>query len=173
MIDRDELRDRYMNRLTAEQAGEGAAMVEGSLAHELAKLLSDSVSFYFRAHGAHWNVIGPYFTPLHDLFGAIADDVHDSLDPLAENIRKLGHFPPSRLSTFLAMSELDEGAEDMDGMALVRDLHGANEVVIGCIKEAAVAADAARDYAVMDFLAKREDAHKTWAWQLRSHLGIA
>lgn len=172
----DDLRGRYKELLgdsDSESLVEANEIVEGSLAHELAKLLSDVVSFYFRAHGAHWNVVGSSFSEWHDFFGAIADDVHESMDPLAENIRKLSHFAPTRLSQFMTMRELDDGVDHSDGMMLARDLLDANQVVLGCIKEAERAAEMAQNYAVMDFLAKREDAHKTWAWQLRSHLGMA
>lgn len=177
----DDIRDRYRERLEetssevepSEEMVEANEIIEGSLAHELATLLSDSISFYFRAQGAHWNVIGSNFSEWHDFFGMIAGDVYESLDALAENIRKLGHLAPCRLSAYMSMRELDDGVMHTDGMMLARDLLDANEVILGCIRDAGRAAEMNQDYAVMDFLAKREDAHKTWAWQLRAHLGVA
>lgn len=173
----ENLRDRYKELLgddpSEESFVEANEIVEGSLAYELATLLSDVVSFYFRAHGAHWNVVGQNFSEWHDFFGMIADDAHDSLDPLAENIRKLGHFAPTRLGQFMQYRELDDGVDHSDPLMLARDLLDANQIIIGCIDEAFHAAEMANEQGIMDFLAGRDDMHKKWSWQLRSHLGMA
>ena len=60
------------------------------VAEALKGLLCNAIVFYFTAHRAHWNVTGPDFAEYHELFGDIYDDVYDAVDPLAENIRKLG-----------------------------------------------------------------------------------
>ena len=56
---------------------------------ELNELLADVISFYFKAHSAHWNVMGPDFAEYHSLFESIYSDVYESVDPIAENVRKL------------------------------------------------------------------------------------
>ncbi len=175
----EDLRDKYKHLLADSPAPstddlvEANEIIEGSLAHELAKLMADVVSFYFRAHGAHWNVVSPNFTEWHAFFGEVAADVYDSLDPLAENIRKLGHFAPTRFGQFVVMRELDDGVDHSDGLMLARDLLDANGIVINCINEAFHAAEMANEQGTMDFLAGRDDMHKKWSWQLRSHLGMA
>jgi starvation-inducible DNA-binding protein len=47
-------------------------------------------SFALKAQNFHWNVEGPLFPQLHMLFGDIYEEVYESIDPFAENIRKLG-----------------------------------------------------------------------------------
>lgn len=171
----DDLKGRYKQLLggKSEEMVEANEIVEGSLAYELSKVLSDCVSLYFRAQGAHWNVVGPSFSEWHEFFGMIADDVHGSLDATAENIRKLGHFSPTRLSQFMQYRELDDGVDHSDPLMLCRDLLDANQIVIGCINEAFRAAEMANEQGIMDFLAGRDDIHKKWSWQMRSHLGMA
>lgn len=34
----------------------------------LARLLADSYVIYLKTQGFHWNVVGPQFEPLHELF---------------------------------------------------------------------------------------------------------
>ena len=88
------------------------------LIEELTEALADVVSFYFRAHGAHWNVIGPDFSEYHNLFNEIYEDVYSSIDPLAENLRKLGAPAPFQLPAFIALGELRDANVGNDAKAL-------------------------------------------------------
>jgi starvation-inducible DNA-binding protein len=63
-----------------------------ALTDSLKTVLSDAVTMYFTAHGFHWNVEGQDFSQYHDLFADIYEDVYSSIDPLAEDIRKLGEY---------------------------------------------------------------------------------
>lgn len=135
------------------------------------QLLADVVSFYFRAHAYHWNVTGADFAEYHELFSEIYEDVYDSIDPLAENIRKLGGFPQSSLKQIsedasLAGTELSGGTPK----ALAADLLLANEALIEELKHSFTMMDAANEQGVADFLAGRIDMHQKWSWQLSSSL---
>jgi starvation-inducible DNA-binding protein len=55
---------------------------------------SSEFSYYLKAHFFHWNVEGPDFSQYHELFGKIYEEVYESIDPFAENIRKLGAYTP-------------------------------------------------------------------------------
>ena len=41
------------------------------LVEALAQNLSNAVVLYFKAHGHHWNVMGPDFAEFHEFFGEI------------------------------------------------------------------------------------------------------
>lgn len=137
----------------------------------LKQLLADLVGFYFRAHGYHWNVVGEDFAQYHELFGEIYEDVYGSIDPLAENVRKLGGFPPVSLKEFAEESSL-AGTELVGGSpkALAADLLLANEALVEELKGAFSMMDAANEQGVADFIAGRIDAHQKWSWQLASSL---
>jgi starvation-inducible DNA-binding protein len=51
--------------------------------------LADSVDLFTQIKQAHWNVKGPHFTALHDLFDKIAEIVERQADMLAERITAL------------------------------------------------------------------------------------
>jgi starvation-inducible DNA-binding protein len=56
----------------------------------LQKRLSDAIDLFTQIKQAHWNVKGPNFIALHELFDAIAQIVEDQSDLLAERITALG-----------------------------------------------------------------------------------
>jgi DNA-binding ferritin-like protein len=146
-------------------------VVEPMSINILEKLLSDVVSMYFRAHGYHWNVKGQDFSQYHELFGEIYADVYSSIDPLAENILKLGYDAPFNLGDFMKMRSMEDSTVDLHTpQALAHDLYMVNEMLVEEYKRAFDALEAADEQGVADFLASRIDAHQTWSWQLRSSL---
>lgn len=142
---------------------------EHEVASALRVVLSDVVSLYFRAHGYHWNVEGQDFSQYHALFAEIYADLYDSIDPIAENIRKLGEYAPFTLAAFASMRRLDDSAVSRpEPQTLASDLLDGNEEVLDTLKQAFHIADAADEQGIANFLAERIDAHQKWSWQLRS-----
>lgn len=133
----------------------------------LNRLLADTVIVKARTQGAHWNVTGPLFPQLHELFADIYDDLDASVDPIAENVRKLGAPAPFRLVDFLALTEIPEGTQPADATGLVDDLIDGLEALLGCLVEAFEAATEANQQGIANFLAERIDATQKWLWQLR------
>jgi DNA-binding ferritin-like protein len=149
----------------------GNTSVEKFYIEPLKKLLADIVGFYFRSHGYHWNVMGEDFAQYHELFGEIYADVYGSIDPLAENIRKVGAFPQVSLKSFAEDSSLaDSMLEGGSPKALAADLLMANEALVEELKETFTMLDAANEQGLADFIAGRIDAHQKWSWQLASSL---
>jgi len=52
--------------------------------------LVDSIDLYTQVKQAHWNVRGKSFIALHELFDAIAGEVLEQTDMMAERITALG-----------------------------------------------------------------------------------
>lgn len=52
--------------------------------------LADAIDLYLQTKQAHWNVRGPNFIALHELFDKLADEVSDYVDDMAERITALG-----------------------------------------------------------------------------------
>ena len=159
--------------LMASEEGDMADMNQvPDLNEELTELLADVVSFYFRAHGAHWNVKGSDFSEYHKLFNEIYEDVYGSIDPIAENLRKLGSLAPFTLPSLIALRCLEDAPAIMqDPMALALDLLAANDIVIDEISDAFDCATMYGQQGVANFLADRLDKHQFWKWQLTASLG--
>jgi len=142
------------------------------LNEELTELLADVVSFYFRAHGAHWNVKGADFSEYHKLFLKIYEDVYESIDPIAENLRKLGSIAPFTLGSFMALRTIDDAPAILqDPIALANDLLAANDIILDELSDAFDCASAYNQQGVANFLAGRIDQHQFWKWQLTASLG--
>ena len=56
----------------------------------LSKLLADSYTLYLMTHNFHWNVTGPQFNSLHNMFMDQYTEQWTALDTIAERIRALG-----------------------------------------------------------------------------------
>jgi starvation-inducible DNA-binding protein len=149
------------------------ASSKDALASQLAKLLADTVNFTFLAQGAHWNVKGSDFFQMHEFFGEIYEDVSGSIDPLAENILKMGYDAPYLLSDFANFtSVMPARVTTGDKMEFAQALYVANQEVLGCLNKGFKLAEGADQQGVADFLAGRVDMHQKWEWQLRATLGV-
>lgn len=142
------------------------------LGAKLAHLLSDVVTLQFLFQGYHWNVLGPDFGEMHNFFGTLYEDVEESVDPLAENILKVGYPAPYLLSDYTEMSCIKEFRYDgRNTQELLMSALRANQATIDCYNAAAKEAEACNEQGLMDFLAGRIDMHTKWRWQMKSYLG--
>jgi starvation-inducible DNA-binding protein len=130
--------------------------------------MADVVTMYFMAQGYHWNVEGQDFSQYHDLFGDIYEDVYGSIDPLAENVRKLDDYAPFSLQKFIDLRNVEFKDVDPTPKAMAKSLMKANDTVVDTLNDAFKKAEEADQQGVMDFLAGRIDMHMKWAWQLRA-----
>lgn len=138
------------------------------LINSLKVLLADVVTFYFKAHGHHWNVEGDDFPQFHAFFGEIYEDAYGSIDPIAENIRKCGDYAPFRLERFIEYRTVVDTNVTPEEVDMSTDLLLANTQVLATLYRAFAAATAANSQGIANFLAERIDQHEKWAWQLRA-----
>ena len=159
-------------RNLASKKGKGMKKVDQS-SYDLCCCLSDTMSnaivLYFSAHRAHWNVEGPDFFQYHSLFEAIYTDVYESIDPFAENIRKLNSFPPT-LSEAEDIAAFEDNSSSSDAKNLALDLYLKNYTFIPMLKDVFDCANSMNEQGIANFIAERIDMHEKWDWQLRSSL---
>lgn len=145
---------------------------DASLVAALRVLLADSVSVYHEAHGFHWNVKGQDFSQYHDLFASIYEDIYSSVDPIAENILKLGSDAPFQLSQFVGLRSITESQPANDPMSMASELLECVTKLIRTLNMTFTEANNANQQGIANFIAERIDATQKWAWQLRSSVGI-
>ena len=148
-------------------------ITNGEVAQKLAVLLSEVVTAKFILHGYHWNVLGPDFGEFHEFFASLYEDYDGSIDPLAENILKLGYPAPYLLTDYLEMSCLKE--ERLDGTssrALLESALRVNAHVTECHYATFAVANEANKQGLADFLAGRIDVLEKWNWQIKAFLGV-
>lgn len=72
----------------------------------LSQRLSDSIDATLQAKQAHWNVKGPHFLSLHQLFDQVYNKLAEHVDLVAERIRQLGGVADGSLHTAAKQSSL-------------------------------------------------------------------
>jgi starvation-inducible DNA-binding protein len=123
------------------------------LAKKLAHLLSDVVSLSFISQGHHWNIKGINFYQFHAFFAEIYEDTSSAIDPLAENIRKLGFNAPYLLTDFSEMTCINQDRVDGDAGESLSSLVAANATVTSCYAEAFQISETCNQPGIADFLA--------------------
>ena len=87
--------------------------------------LADSVDLFTQVRQAYWNVKGPHFIALHELFGKVAQIVEQHSDMLAERITALGARADGTARVVAVQSNLSEfpldAAESLVYVAAVAD----------------------------------------------------
>ena len=88
--------------------------------------LADAIDLQFQAKQAHWNVKGPNFIALHELFDRIAGDLGGHVDDMAERITALGGTAEGTLQAVAGRSKLPVYPVDLtEGRAHLEALAGA------------------------------------------------
>lgn len=82
--------------------------------------LADAVDLKSQAKQAHWNVKGPHFIGLHELFDRVSTEVEAHIDEIAERITSLGGTAMGTVRVAAQTSSLSEyPLEITDGTAHV------------------------------------------------------
>ncbi len=145
--------------------------VRQQLAEGLSRVLADSYTLYLKTHNYHWNVEGPQFKELHDVFEAQYTDLAAAVDDIAERIRALGHYAPGSYTDFARLAAIEEDTGRPDAMAMVRRLAEDQETIVNTCRDVLKLAGEAGDAATDDLLSGRVRVHEKNAWMLRAHLG--
>jgi starvation-inducible DNA-binding protein len=141
-----------------------------AIATSLVQVLADSYALYQITHLFHWNVEGPRFGPLHQLFSDQYNEIWVALDEIAERVRALGVIVPSH-STLSALTQIPAANDECPSEdAMLKSLLGGQEAVVRSARAALrVAADRGDD-ASADLMTERCAAGEKAAWMLRAHL---
>ncbi|PLX55179.1 MAG: DNA starvation/stationary phase protection protein [Chromatiales bacterium] len=138
------------------------------IASGLSRLLADSYTLYLKTHNFHWNVTGPMFMTLHQMFEEQYSELALAVDEIAERIRALGHPAPGSYGEFQALTSIQDDAGTLDAQAMIAALVTAQETVARTAREVFPVVEAAADEPSADLLTQRMQVHEKNAWMLRS-----
>ena len=141
-----------------------------AIAKGLSELLADSYSLYLMTHNFHWNVTGPMFNTLHNMFMAQYTEQWAALDLIAERIRALGEPAPATYKEFSKLTSIAEVSGTPKALEMVRYLVKAQEATAKTARKLFSLVDKANDQPTADLLTQRLDIHEKTAWMLRSSL---
>lgn len=134
--------------------------------------LADSYVLLVRTKKYHWDVIGPQFRTLHQLWEEHYEKLTQNIDAIAERIRTLGGYPVGTLEGFLKIATLKEKAGKVPtATGMVAQLVEDHEQVIRNLrKHVDRSSEDFNDEGTADFLTGLMEQHEQIAWMLRSFI---
>ncbi len=141
------------------------------IAAGLSRLLADSYTLYLKTHNYHWNVTGPMFNTLHQMFEVQYTELATAVDEIAERIRALGVIAPGSYKEFAELTEIEEDDEVPTAEQMIANLVKGQETVARTARSVFPLVDEASDEPTADLLTQRMQVHEKTAWMLRSMLG--
>ena len=140
-----------------------------TITEQLKTLLASTYSLYLKTHQFHWNVTGPMFGTLHNLFETQYTELAMAVDEIAERIRTLGEKAPGGYQQFAELSQVSESPADLSAQDMIRIL-AEDQLIVAKIATALTQAAAAEgDEATASIASDRVVLHEKNAWMIRSH----
>jgi starvation-inducible DNA-binding protein len=133
--------------------------------------LADAIDLQTQTKQAHWNVKGPHFIALHELFDKVNDDVEGYVDLIAERAVQLGGTALGTARSVAQRSTLAEyplktasGRQHVD--ALSSALAAFGKVIRAAISDS----DRASDDDTNDIFIEISRGVDKWLWMVEAHL---
>lgn len=141
-----------------------------TIVNGLSRLLADTYTLYLKTHNFHWNVTGPMFPALHEMFEQQYMELAAAVDLLAERIRALGSPAPGTYSQLAALASIQEPDGVPSAQEMLRQLTQDQEAMVRSARALMPALEQAGDDPTADLLTQRMQVHEKTAWMLRSTL---
>ena len=141
-----------------------------AIVQALSRLLADTYVLYLKTHSFHWNVEGPMFQTLHQMFMEQYTETWNAIDLIAERIRSLGEYAPGTYREYARLTRVQETEGVPRAEEMVKLLIEGQEAIVRTAREVLEVADAANDQPTLDLLTQRMQVHEKNAWMLRSLL---
>ena len=132
--------------------------------------LADAVDLQLQMKQAHWNVKGPSFIGLHELFDKVDEAVEAYVDLIAERIVQLGGIAEGTVRVAAARSRLEEyPLRIADGPAHVEAVAKALSTFGHEVRNAISQADELDDAGTADLFTEVSRGIDQWLWFVEAH----
>lgn len=134
--------------------------------------LSDMYLLLVKTKKYHWDVVGPQFRTLHQLWEEQYEALTISIDETAERVRSLGGYPTGTMAGFLELASLKEHAGDVPSATemVSRIMQDHEQVIRNLRGHIDQCSEKFHDEGTADFLTGLMEAHEGMAWMLRSFI---
>jgi starvation-inducible DNA-binding protein len=133
--------------------------------------LADCKDLQTQTKQAHWNVKGPSFIALHELFDKVNDEVEDYVDEIAERAVQLGGVAEGTARMVAKRSSLPEyPAHAADGRSHAEALSSALAAFGKAARKAIVEANEFGDLDTADLFTEVSRGIDKWLWFVEAHL---
>ena len=133
--------------------------------------LADCIDLQSQCKQAHWNVKGPTFIALHELFDKVNEAVEDYVDDIAERVVQLGGVAEGTIRIAAKRSSLGEyPANAVDGRSHVDALSSALAAFGAAARKGIDPADDFGDLDTADLFTEISRGIDKWLWFVEAHL---
>ena len=133
--------------------------------------LADCIDLQTQTKQAHWNVKGPDFIALHELFDQINEAVEDYVDDIAERAVQLGGVAEGTARMAAKRSSLAEyPAKAVDGRSHVEALSSALAAFGAAARKGIDQANELGDLDTADLFTEVSRGIDKWLWFVEAHL---
>jgi len=130
-------------------------------------LIADAFALYVKTKNFHWHLFGPHFRDLHLLFDEQADAIFESIDVMAERVRRVGGTTIRSIGHIRELQTIsDDNNAVLDPAAMVKELRDDNAQIARNIREAISVCDRNRDSATSNNLQEILDQTERRKWFL-------
>ncbi len=132
--------------------------------------LADVYLLLVKTRKYHWDVVGPQFRTLHELWQEQYEALSIHADDIAERIRALGGYPLGTVEGFLRYASIKEHPNDLpNANEMVTRLYTDYEHIVRNLRGyIADCSESYNDEGTADFLAGLMESYEEAAWMLRS-----
>jgi starvation-inducible DNA-binding protein len=132
--------------------------------------LADAIDLQTQTKQAHWNVKGPNFISLHELFDKINEDVEDYVDELAERAVQLGGVADGTARMAAKRSTLSEyPSSAIDGRSHVEALSSVLAAFGMAARKGIEQANEIGDLDTADLFTEISRGVDKWLWFVEAH----
>jgi len=132
--------------------------------------LADAVDLQSQMKQAHWNVKGPHFIGLHELFDQVDEAVESYVDMIAERIVQLGGIAEGTARIAASRSQLEEYPLDIaEGAAHVEAVARALSAFGHNARKTINEADELDDADTADLFTEVSRGIDKWLWFIEAH----
>jgi starvation-inducible DNA-binding protein len=132
--------------------------------------LADAIDLAYQAKQAHWNVKGPNFIALHELFDEVVEEIEEYVDEIAERAVELGGTALGTVRVSAAGSRLSEYPLDISsGRAHVKALSAALAMFAKTSRAAIDAATKFGDADTADLFTQVSRGVDKLLWKVEAH----
>ena len=130
-------------------------------------LLADTFALYLKTKNFHWHVSGPHFRDYHLLLDEQAGQLENSIDILAERVRRIGGTTIRSIGHIAKLQRIKDNDKDyVPAIDMLLELMNDNKAQIRHMREAHEVADKHEDVATASFLEVFIDEAEKRCWFL-------
>lgn len=139
-----------------------------AVADLLQKVLGTSFALYMKTHAYHWNVEGPHFHALHEMFEEQYTELWNALDTIAERMRAVGAYAPYNAAEMMKASDIKPASKQIDAIAMVKELADDNAALSKLLADSIEKVTEMGDESTGDLFVERQRVHDLNAWMLNA-----